>query len=173
MNMLVVHPQDPTTDFLKAVYKDTTFTIINTEMLEAEINLKLETHERIIFLGHGSADGLFGWGRMAFHAGMLNNLKRSSENIFVWCYASEFCSKYKLGGLQTEMFISEELEAQLYSIECPVEDIENSNILFANLLNSVLLKGLSSSDIYNYMIENYISQESEIIEFNANRLYYN
>lgn len=173
MTTLVLHPEDKTTDFLKAIYKDTSFTIINDERSEEQINLQLATHERVIFLGHGSPDGLFGWGGMAFHSGMIESLKLSSENIFIWCHADEFCLKNKVPGLQTGMFISEPLEAEFYGIQSSDQEITYSNALFANLLNSILLKGLSSSDNYNYVVENYISQESEIIEFNANRLYYN
>ena len=94
MNTLVVHPTDPTTDFLKAVYKDFDWDVINDEVCEADLSEEIANHDRVIFLGHGTAMGLLGWGRLVFHEGLLGALDDNDDNIFVWCHANEFIIRH-------------------------------------------------------------------------------
>jgi hypothetical protein len=59
MKTLVIHPQDPTTDFLKPIYQalpDTT--VVTGGVFKDEIIDLIMQHDRVIMLGHGTPHGL-------------------------------------------------------------------------------------------------------------------
>ena len=88
-------------------------------------------------LGHGSPYGLFSKGLFpgAFAIGDEHaELLRGKQNIYVWCFASDYVKAHKLKGFATGMFISEVGEASYYSIHASQEVVDTSNHLFATLL---------------------------------------
>ena len=60
---LVIHPEDPTTDFLKNIYQGMGFTEIRRNFNSIELKALISEHDRIIMLGHG------------FHLGLLDHFK--------------------------------------------------------------------------------------------------
>ena len=60
MKTLVVHPDDRTTDFLKPIYNSLSDTTVLTggTYSSIEMNNLIESHERVIMLGHGWQHGL-------------------------------------------------------------------------------------------------------------------
>lgn len=172
MKTLVVHPEDPTTDFLKDIYKGLSFTIVNDELSEPDLLNKISSHDRVIFLGHGSNLGLLGWDRLVFHSDMVYALKNSPLNIFIWCHASEFVRDYKLTGFYTGMFISELMEALFYGIVTNDKKINYSNKLFAGTLRSLICNYLHPKFLYLHLKDNYTSNSCPVIKFNQERLYY-
>lgn len=172
MRTLVIHPEDHTTTFLKAIYCGLNYTIINSETSPEKLVHAISSHDRLIFLGHGTAYGLLGWGRLAFHKELLPALKNTPGNIFIWCNANEFVKRHSLKGFHTGMFISEPLEALMYGADVPWEEIRKSNNLFANLLYKALSANLPSDRICNQLQTQYASADCAVRRFNSERLYY-
>lgn len=53
MKTLVIHPQDPTTDFLCNIYSDKDWSIINSHVSSRVLKESIKSHDRIVMLGHG------------------------------------------------------------------------------------------------------------------------
>jgi len=68
MKTLVIHPNDRTTDMLKVVYADIPHTLINFNVSSSTINKLIKDHDRIIMLGHGSPDGLYGYNKFVINS---------------------------------------------------------------------------------------------------------
>jgi len=94
MKTLFIHPQDPSTDFLKPIYariKDRT--VITGGMLKTEIQELIKSHDRILCLGHGSPDGLLSVGQFPDSGSyivddtMVELLRNKTENLYIWCHA--------------------------------------------------------------------------------------
>ena len=58
---LVIHPTDPSTDFLKLIYKDRGFTEIHEDFDANRLTSAIEQHDRILLLGHGYPNGLLNY----------------------------------------------------------------------------------------------------------------
>ena len=171
MKTLVIHPQDPTTDFLKAIYDGLGFTVINQVIEEEELAHQISMHDRVIFLGHGSSRGLLGWTGFAFHGDLIYALKNNPLNIFIWCNADIFVARYNLLGLHTGMFISEVQEAELYHVKTNDIKIKFSNDLFAVNVRS-MIHHVDGGKLYEFVKEKYSSSSCPVIKFNQERLYY-
>ena len=169
---LVIHPSDYTTDFLSLIYEGKGWDIINDPFLEPEIVEELiETHDRIICLGHGSGGGLFGGMDFLIHDGLVP-LLRTKKLVCIWCNADIFMKEHGLKGFFSGMFLSEKNECDLFGI--PYEDelqIELSNDLFASVLGKHIDSG--GDDILEFVKQEYNDENDPIITFNRNRLYFN
>ena len=105
MSTLIIHPQDPSTKFLEKIYSSLSGKIIITGGITKEqVRDLIQSHERVMMLGHGSPSGLFSVGCFFETNGyiidhsMVEVLKRKRDNVFVWCNADEFVNKYQLKG---------------------------------------------------------------------------
>ena len=59
MKTLVIHPEDKSTDFLSPIYAPiTNKTVIKGGIYKSELQGLIESHDRIIMLGHGAPYGL-------------------------------------------------------------------------------------------------------------------
>ena len=126
MKTLVIHPTDPSTDFLKPIYQDLKNTTVVTEGLNHhEVAREMERHDRIILMGHGCPWGLYAINMSGDHIGLIVNLddtkdilRNKRNTLMIWCNAD-------IG-----MFISEESETFL--LREPVTNIviEESNSCF-------------------------------------------
>jgi len=172
MKTLIIHPSDSTTDFLRKVYTGLKCSVVSTELSEDDLSEMITAHDRVIFLGHGTALGLLGWGRIVFHSGLVNVLKDNRENMFIWCNADEFVAKHHLQGFFTGMFISEPLEARIYRVDASIEQINTSNNLFARLLHNALSAQSTMNQILEQLKAQYSSPDCEVTTFNSRRLYY-
>ena len=55
MKSLIIHPEDPTTDFLIPIYERLkNKTIIKGGVSKSELQELIESHDRVLMLGHGS-----------------------------------------------------------------------------------------------------------------------
>jgi hypothetical protein len=169
---VVFHPHDPTTSFLSAIYVDKGFDIVNDPFIEPDIVEKLiETHDRIICLGHGSPDGLIGGYDMIINSS-LAPLLREKRLISIFCNADIFMNKHELKGFYSGMFISECQEGDLFDIPYNDESqIERSNNIFASSLGKHIDSG--DSNILELVKQEYHDEDDAIITFNSNRLYFN
>ena len=137
MKTLVIHPDDPTTYFLTDIYSDTSikqdWTIINTNVPNKVLRKHIEEHDRIIMLGHGTPDGLLGYGKYVIDFEYVSLLKEK-ECVCIWCNADQFVEKHNIKGFYTGMIISEVYEAKFCGVEATSREVFDSNILFASTI---------------------------------------
>lgn len=177
MKTLIIHPEDPSTDFLSKVYENkNNFTLVTKNVSKSDVLYLISEHDRVIMMGHGSSFGLFSMnnfndcGSYIIDYTCVSLLREKKENVFIWCYASDFVSKYKLNGFSTGMFISEIPEAIFCGIKKPKEkDLIESNSVFVNLLNENFEKN------YNLIYDNIDSvygslSHNNIANYNHRRL---
>ena len=134
---LVIHPQDPSTDFLKTIYQGKGFTELTTDINPDQLFEQMESHDRILMLGHGFHFGLLHYFKLIVDARHVPILKKK-ELVGIWCFAKQFFTRHHLNGFYSDMFISEPLEAQFLRVEASPEEIEKSNDCFAQLLRDNL-----------------------------------
>lgn len=59
MKNLIIHPEDPTTDFLSQIYAPLiNKTVIKGGITKSELRELIESHDRILMFSHGSQSGL-------------------------------------------------------------------------------------------------------------------
>jgi len=179
MKTLIIHPQDPTTNFLSQIYAPLkNKTVIRGGITKLEVRELIQAHDRVIMLGHGSPYGLLSRGQY-FEAGlyivdesMVTSLTNKSNSIFIWCYADQFVQRCRLEGLCTGMFISERDEADMYGFdEVDFRLIEQSNLSFAYIFSKYSNEPLDV--IYSKLLDEYdlLSKTNPIARFNFERLY--
>jgi len=180
MKILIVHPRDKTTDFLKHIYCNLkNVTIIDGNVSKSEIKDLIKCHNRIIFLGHGTTRGLSSLNKFDYKGEYIIDhtfkqlLNKNRENIYLWCDSDKFIQNNNLCGLNFGMFISDLEESKKYGIKnCKKIDIEKSNIYFSKILANCILK--SNSDIYHILKNKYLtfSKKNKIAAFNVQRIFY-
>lgn len=171
MKTLVVHPSDPTTDFLKAIYKDLDCEVIDKKLKELEFRKKLKEAERIIMLGHGAPFGLFGFGGLVINSFHVNLIQNKLNNVYIWCNANKFVERYDLHGFYTGMVISEYLEAVMYSItNIGPDEIRHLNNFYARTIGEVITK--EPKLIVEHVKLKYQSEDNQVIQFNNETLYW-
>lgn len=168
MKTLVVHPADPTTDFLKPIYEGYDFTVVQENLSECELVELIRRHERIVMMGHGTSAGLFNTAtyRYLIYDELVKELKKKIC-IGIWCHADQFFNQHQLKGFSTGMFISEVAEANLFGIDASQEMVDYSNDLFSEIVGENI-----EGDFYNAIKENYNSCEfNPVLEYNKARIY--
>ena len=182
MKTLIIHPEDRSTDFLKVIYANIIATIVTKGITKKELKNMIKDYDRIIMMGHGSPHGLFSVGRFSKTNGYIIdesfvNLLKKKENIFIWCYASDFVRNNKLNGFSTGMFISEVGEASACGVHIngfnvSQDVVDASNDTFANLLNKSLDKNLKG--IYEDIMRDYgvLIESNPVAKYNHDRICY-
>jgi len=168
MKTLVIHPEDHSTRFLKLVYKDKDWTVIDYDISKKKLKEQIKSHDRIIMLGHGTGYGLIG------HRGFVIDstyvyLLREKILFAVWCNCDVFFEKYKLKGFYTGMIISEIDEAYYCGVTTETDELEKSNWLFAEALQASVDK--DPSEMLETAQNVYVG-DSHLHEFNYNNMYY-
>lgn len=177
--MIVIHPNDKTTSFLKQIYagkKNVTLideTWTNRSIMETIGSA--ENDEPILMLGHGCDKGLFAPHNLIQFARVIvddriANLLKEHTCIGIWCYANEFAEKYELHGLFSGMVVSDADEAIDNCIDFDGEDIDACNNQYASDLE-YCLRNYSLQDVPKMMLEMQ-DYHSELKDFNYNSLYY-
>jgi hypothetical protein len=89
---LIIHPKDPTTQFLSQIYAPVrNKSVITGGVTKSELRKLIHKHDRIIMLGHGTPYGLLSVdqfpdiGAHIVDESMVGILKGKTENIFIWC----------------------------------------------------------------------------------------
>lgn len=179
MKNLIIHPEDPTTTFLSRIYarlKDKT--VVKGGISKSDIRELIESHDRILILGHGSPYGLLNLsqfpdaGLYIIDDAMVLPLRRKSNCIYIWCFARKFVHQHELSGLCTGMFISEVREANSYCFEDIDENlIGQSNERFSSIIAKYFnqpIEILYKNLLYEYR---YLARTNPIAKFNVDRLY--
>ena len=177
--ILVIHPSDRSTDFLKPIYSNIeNATVITGGMNRNEVDNLIKEHDKILMMGHGSPYGLFSIGQFGTWSYVIDGhtvpLLRNKECIFIWCNADRFVEANNLKGLYSGMFISEVSEANYCGLPGTPQDIvTESNDYFAKELGSVSEKSLD--EMYEYIKYTYgiLAEGNAVAEYNHNRLYLN
>jgi hypothetical protein len=179
MKNLIVHPKDPTTNFLSPIYASlTNKTIVRGGITKSELRDLIESHDRVLMLGHGSPYGLLNHGQfpdaglLIIDDSMVLPLKNKANSIFIWCNADQFVQRHGLSGLCTGMFISEVGEAIYYGFNNMDWDLINqSNEGFARIIAKYLnepMETLYQKSVYEYEL---FARTNPIARFNLERLY--
>ena len=188
---LVIHPDDPSTDFLTPIY-DNIFqaTVVTGGVSKDELKQMITYHDRVIMLGHGSPHGLFSVGMFrddpgvvypqrfnyayAIDSTMVEVLNQKDNNVYIWCNADQFVNRHKLKGFYSGMFISEVSEATYCGLPGTEQDqVDQSNHYFAQLLGEAINDPLDQA--YDYVLDNYglLTEDNAVALYNYNRLYLN
>jgi hypothetical protein len=173
--VLVIHPDDRSTDFLKPIYTGiTNATVVTGGYSKAEVKELIEQHDRVIMLGHGSPLGLFAIGKFKDTTGhiinfeMVEALSKKTNNMYIWCHANQFVEYHQLNGFYSGMFISEYGEADIYNVACKQGDVEQSNDLFASIVGKNVLK--EAKQLCEEAKTQYYIQDNLVNEYNKQRL---
>ena len=167
MKTLVIHPKDSTTDFLKVIYSEKDWTIIDDNNIStSKLKENIKSHDRIIMLGHGYDKGLFGQNRLIINSNLVYLLK-DKNCVCIWCNADEFVKKYKLNGFYTGMIISDYDEATMFNIQANYDLIEESNKDFA-----LAIKNSIDEDNMLEKAKLLYDGNYSIFEFNRNNLFF-
>lgn len=173
MKTIIVHPKDTSTEFLSVIYKDMTdYLLVDYFITKKDLRELLSACDRAIFLGHGSQQGLFDFSMSDYvvDESYVDILRGMKNNIYIWCNADVFVDKFELSGFYTGMIISDMDEAKLYNVKATIEDVDNSNINFANSIKE------NAHCSPKLMVENvkiqYDNALNEVIGFNTNNIHY-
>ena len=120
--VLVIHPDDRSTDMLKAVYEGKGYDVISDPRIsDDEVVGQIKSHDKIIMLGHGTPYGLISWNRTTGEVRYVINdshaeLLKTKETYSMWCHSDAFFERHDMKGFHSGMIISEEMEALMYGI---------------------------------------------------------
>jgi len=178
MKTLIIHPEDPTTDFLSQIYAPLVRkTVVKGGINKSKLRELIESHNRILMLGHGSPYGLLSQGQFPdagfyiIDESMVPALKNKTSSIFIWCYAGQFVQRHGLAGLCSMMFINEEAEAVYYGFDDIDWDMINqSNERFAWIISKYLNEPIEV--LYQKLLHEYglLARNNPIARFNLERL---
>jgi hypothetical protein len=167
MKTLVIHPEDPTTEFLSVIYDGKGYTVITDRHIKlSEVLDAVRNHDRIMMMGHGTPHGLIGYSHIFMDKDFIK-LLQTKDCVCIWCNADVYVLQQGIKGFYTGMFISEVREAEWFGIDTKQEDIDYSNNLFVYLMKDMI----ESPNILNEIKSSYIG-DCPIINFNNERLYY-
>ena len=162
------------------MYHSRNKTVVKGGKTKSELRTLIESHDRVIVLGHGSPYGLLSQGQF-LDAGfyivddsMVSQLRNKSNSIFIWCYADQFVLRHGFSGLYSGMFISEVGEVDYCGFEdIDYEMIEKSNEIFGFIVSKYInepMELLYKKLIYEYGL---LAMTNPIAKYNHERLYLN
>jgi len=175
--ILVIHPADPSTEFLSVIYKDMNAMVIRQPIPKSQLKRLMKDADKIIMLGHGTETGM---GFVKYSNGypmhitpivdstLVYLLREKDENVFIWCNADKFVKKYNLVGFSTGMFISELDEADMFNVKATADEIYESNDRFARIVRNYIHK--STDELKTIVREDY-SIDSDVARYNNHRIY--
>jgi hypothetical protein len=179
MKTLIIHPQDNSTGFLNIVYSNVEDkTVIEGGKTKKEVLKLMEDHERIMMMGHGSPQGLFGVGQFTDSRGyiideeMVELLSERDNSVFIWCNADMFVNRYQLKGFYSGMFISEVGEANYCGLPGTSQDmVDESNYGFCNIIGKHINE--DTKTIHENVTSEYglIAETNSVALYNTLRLY--
>ena len=174
MKTLVIHPYDSSTDMLELVYKDKDFTVIRDfNISKLELIKAIDNHDRIIFLGHGTPDGLinprfltsFKKEDMYLIDDSFVPLLRKKETVSMWCYSDRFFQRNHMKGFHTGMIISEVKEANFVLGYSPLneEELYQNMVLLAKTFGECINE--TPLEMKKHILSKYVGDD-DITYFN-------
>lgn len=179
--ILVIHPDDRSTDFLRPIYQQLpNTTVITGGVSYMDIRELIQTHDQVMMMGHGSPYGLFsmnnfpnsGW--YIIDNMMIDLLSEKNNSVYIWCNADVFVDRYRLNGIYSGMFVSEVGESVYCKIPSTQEQVDESNNAFAQILGQQLLIETSLEQVYDNTNQAYreLAQTNQVAKYNQQRFYY-
>ena len=179
MKYLVIHPKDPSTNFLSPIYANLgDKTVVTGGITKPELKVLIEIHDRILILGHGFQYGLVNPGQFPraglfiIDESMAPILKKKSRAIYIWCHADQYVRTHGLSGICSGMFISQPDEATLFGYEdIDTGLIDQSNNGFASIMAQWINEPLNL--LYDRLLLEYskLASNNAIAKFNLKRLF--
>jgi hypothetical protein len=181
MKTLVIHPKDPSTGFLEIVYRNVPDKkVITGRVRKKDLIDLMESHDRVLIMGHGCPYGLFSVGQFDHGISLildytnLEPLRKKNNTVFIWCNADQFVNNHNLKGFYSGMFISEIGEASYCGIPgTDKEIIDESNLGFCNIISKYINE--TPNTIYENVTKEYgvIAEQNPVAYYNNKRLYLN
>lgn len=178
---LIIHPEDPSTSFLRIIYENIEDkTVITGGVSKSQLRDLIREHDRVMMMGHGSPYGLFSvgkfntWSAHIIDSTLVPFLKEKKNNVFIWCNADIFVKEYELDGFFSGMFISEVGEANHCKVYGVTQDIvDESNFKFCEIMSNHVVE--DKEIIFEKVKEEYglLAEENPVALYNNNRLYIN
>lgn len=177
MKILFIHPEDNSTKFLSQIYENVSDkTVLVGGYEKEEIFELIKEHDRIVMMGHGSPNGLFSVGKFKTKTGFVidntfRDVLQNKDNVYIWCYASEFVKNNNLKGFSTGMFISELYEARYCSVfNSSHQKVDESNKLFTDIVTDTIT--LPSNQMFGEIVVKYgrLRKTNDVAKYNLNRL---
>lgn len=181
MKTLVIHPHDPTTDFLKPVYDHVPDRTVTTGgITREELGALIDCHDRIMMMEHGSPAGLLavrqfpGAGLFIVDHRLVPVLEKKKNSIFIWCNADHFVEYYELDGFYSGMFISEVQEAGMMGLTGITQTlIDQSNALFSLAAGQHVNEEAPQTICENVKREyGILTTTNRVAEYNHKRLFF-
>lgn len=180
MKTLIIHPKDSTTSFLDIVYNPIeNKTVITGGVSPKKLKELIESHDRVMMMGHGSPGGLFSVGQFPGTYGFVIDstfvdvLSKKDNSVFIWCNADKFVDHYGLKGFYSGMFISEVGEAYYCGLPGTTQDlVDESNFGFCNILAECINE--EQDKTYETVMSKYgeIAESNPVALYNHKRLYF-
>jgi hypothetical protein len=170
MKTLIIHPSDPTTDFLKPIYYDMKVkqtTILWGHLLKEDVIEQIKIHDRIICMGHGLHLGQFNGNQGLAIDDFSVQFLIEKECIFIWCFADQFVLRNNISALCTGMVISESREAHFFDLPDDWELINKSNKMFSSAMR-VAITDSNPVEAFKYL---YRDESNPIVAFNRNNFF--
>ena len=167
---LVIHIADPSTDFLKEIYLGKVWDLLNhAKYTNSQLKKIISEYDRIVMLGHGSPEGLFGYSKNSNYIvdASFAELLKTKECVYIFCNADMFVKGNNLKGFYSGMFISEVGEANHFNIKASQKEVDESNQLFAKLMS----KHIFTDNCLNEIKSKYTLDNNKVSAYNNNRLY--
>jgi hypothetical protein len=181
MKTLVIHPDDRSTDFLRTVYAGLdNLKVVTGGISVEEVHKMIKENDRVIMLGHGTPCGLMSVGNFSSSESsffvvderIAEELAKKENNIYIWCYASDFVKAHGLKGFCSGMFISEVLEAEMMGVRNQSQEAVDAQCkYFCDLVGAVAHK--PSNEIFEHVSKEYGKwvKKCPITKYNHERLY--
>lgn len=175
--MLVIHPIDDTTDFLRTLYGGMEeVALVAGDESRNRLTRRLyhlPRGETVMLLGHGGPDGLYrreGDGYRCYVGRSMGYCLRRHPLVGIWCHSALFAERNRLHGLFSGMIVSEMEEAREFGIKTTEEELRAENRRFAATLRNLLESGVPTGRIPALMKES-IQDGPEVRAFNYCSVY--
>jgi hypothetical protein len=171
-DVLIIHPDDRTTDFLKPCYAGLKATVLTQRDEFFNLAETMKRHNRIIMMGHGSPGGLFMPKVEGIEEDENGELFEYTDYSINDSYRDiRYVVPNDLHGFYTGMVISELCEADYCDVKgCNPKQLEESNTKFTMGLKEALkVDGPESVEIFK---EIYNNPKNPIMVYNRKRLYF-
>lgn len=185
MRTLVIHPTDPSTNFLIPIYEgipEKNKTVINTGIGINELVHLIDEHDRVMMLGHGWTMGLFNvsgfnTGGFVIDWKLADLLREKKENIYIWCRAHVFVEDFELYGFNTDMFISEVGESLLLERTggkiATQKQVDESNNGFVDIIKKYINEDVKTIYENTYKEYEVLAEKNPVAKYNHERLFLN
>lgn len=164
------------THFLSKVYEgvDNVRILINPSSEELERALLEDPSETLLAMGHGTSCGLLAsnWSGFVLDPEMAKRVNLKDRNVIgIWCYADRFAQSNGLKGFFTSMFVSNQMEANMYGFSTMETDVFHEVELFTQRVNTLIKNNVPLSE-WTDALRSQADMTKDYVAFNYDGLKY-